>query len=126
MILSLALALSFSVCLPSTAEAKHRTHRKDFVLRHFLAAVYVLMCARYPGMYSAHYCARLSAEDVCVSYRRTVVCAREWIGKVEEGRFIAVISVLFRHSDSRTDRASTRFRISTSKFAVVFHTTQNL
>lgn len=72
-----------------------------------------------------HNCVRLSADCcLCIVSRRTVVCACEWIGKVEEGRFIAVISVLFRHSDSRTDRASTRFRISTSKFAVVFHTTQ--
>lgn len=58
----------------------------------------------------------MSAKDVLFSF----VC--KCFGKVEEGRFIAVILVLFRHSDSRTNRANTRFRISTSIFAVVFLT----
>lgn len=66
-----------------------------------------------------------SVYSLCVDgFLFSFVCKR--FGKVEEGRFIAVILVLFRHSDSRTNRANTRFRISTSIFAVVLYTTRIL
>lgn len=77
MILSFALALSFSVCLPSIVEVKHRAHtyRIYCVLRHFLATVYPVckcVCVLVGSACTRLiYCARLSAEDVCViAYRR--------------------------------------------------------
>lgn len=52
MILSFALALSFSVCLPSIVEVKHRAHtyRIYCVLRHFSGTVYpVCKCVCWLG-----------------------------------------------------------------------------
>lgn len=62
MILSFALALSFAACLPSIAVAKHRTHKEDCVLRHFLAAVlYTCLC-----VHDTPACIRLITALVCL------------------------------------------------------------